>query len=107
MQSSAFLPLVLKLPDSRTSVHVALYLPTHGRDAEFISELAGLQNCLDDICTKNKDAVAFIRGDSNCNEKNTNRMQLLANFLEEYSPKAHSITPPTLTLWVTASMTAS
>ena len=85
VQSSAFLPLVLKLPDTRISVHVALYLPTHGRDTDFISELASLQNCIEDICNKHKDAVVFIRGDSNCNPKNTNRMQLLAHFIEEFS----------------------
>ena len=95
VQSSAFLPLVLKLPDSRTSVHVALYLPTHGRDAEFVSELASLQNCIEDICTKHKDAVVFIRGDSNCNLRNTNRMQLLANFLEEFSLTQVPILHPT------------
>ena len=33
VQSCAFLPLVLKLPGARTSVHIALYLPTHGKDA--------------------------------------------------------------------------
>ena len=40
VQSSSFLPLILRLPDSRISVHVAIYLPTHGRDIEFLSELA-------------------------------------------------------------------
>ena len=95
VQSSAFLPLVLKLPDSRTSVHIALYLPTHGRDADFVSELASLNNCIDDICTINKDALVFIRGDSNCNAKNTNRMQLLAHFKEEFSLTQVPILHPT------------
>ena len=95
VQSSAFLPLVLKLPDSRTSVHIALYLPTHGRDADFVSELANLKNCIDDICTIHKDALVFIRGDSNCNAKNTNRMQLLAHFKEEFSLTQIPVLHPT------------
>ena len=85
VQTSAFLPLVLKLPDTRISVHVALYLPTHGRDTEFVSELAALKNCIDDIKNIHKDAAVFIRGDSNCNIKNTSRMQLLSHFIEEFS----------------------
>ena len=37
--STAFLPVVLSLPGSMPSVHVALYLPTHGQDPQFVSEL--------------------------------------------------------------------
>ena len=95
VHSSAFLPLVLKLHDTRTSVHIALYLPTHGRDAEFVSDLASLKNCIDDICTIHKDALVFIRGDSNCNQKNTNRMQLLAHFKEEFSLSQVPVSHPT------------
>ena len=42
--SSAFLPIVVAIPGSHISVHVALYLPTHGQDTEFVSELANLRN---------------------------------------------------------------
>ena len=50
--SSAFLPVILKLPGARVSVHIAIYLPTHGKDAEFVSELANLKNCIEDICSE-------------------------------------------------------
>ena len=45
--SSSYLPMVIILPKCRPSVHVALYLPTHGQDTEFVSEIASLRNCLD------------------------------------------------------------
>ena len=95
VQSSAFIPLILKLPETRISVHVALYLPTHGRDTEFISELATLKNCIDDIKIIHKDAAVFIRGDSNCNTKNTSRMQLLSHFIEEFSLVQVPVNHPT------------
>ena len=44
-QSTAFLPLILQLHDTRLSLHIAIYLPTHGKDPEFVSELANLKNC--------------------------------------------------------------
>ena len=69
-ESSAFLPLLLDLPGARPSVHLAIYLPTHGKDAEFISELASIKNCIDDVIRDHNDPVIFIRGDGNSNPKN-------------------------------------
>ena len=84
-QSSAFLPLVLQLPSSRVSVHIAIYLPTHGKDAEFISELAGLKNCIEEISSIYDHPLIFIRGDGNSNPKNLTRIQLLNHFMQECS----------------------
>ena len=52
VQSPAFLPLILQLPGAQTSAHIAVYLPTSGKDYEFISELANLKNCIEDIQEK-------------------------------------------------------
>ena len=38
VQTTAFTPLILRMPGVPITVHVVLYLPTHGRDAIFISE---------------------------------------------------------------------
>ena len=43
VSTSSFLPLILKLPGSQLSIHIALYLPTHGKDSQFLSELANLK----------------------------------------------------------------
>ena len=68
--SSSFLPLLLKLPGAKTSVHIAIYLPTHGKDPEYISELASLKNCIDELVSLHDDLLIFIRGDGNTNRKN-------------------------------------
>ena len=95
VQSSAILPIILKLPRSRVSVHVALYLPTHGKDAEFVAELANLKNCLDELTNLYQDPIVFIRGDANSNPKNITRYQLLKYFISEFSLAQVSIDHPT------------
>ena len=45
----SFQPIILKLPDCQVSVHFSIYLPTSGKDSDFISELANLRNCLEDV----------------------------------------------------------
>ena len=94
-QSSSFLPIILKLPGSKTSIHVALYFPTHGKDAEFISEMANLKNCLDDLACLYHDPVIYIRGDGNSNPRNEKRYQLLQHFINRSSLKQVEITHPT------------
>ena len=93
--TSAFLPLILKLPGTRISVHIALYLPTHGKDTEFISELASLKNCIDEILAKYNYPLIFIRGDGNCNPKNIPRSQVWQHFMHEYGLHRVIITHPT------------
>ena len=94
-ESSAFLPLLLDLPGARPSVHLAIYLPTHGKDAEFISELASIKNCIDDVLRDHNDPVIFIRGDGNSNPKNLKRYQVLDHFLKYYSLTQVEICHPT------------
>ena len=83
VQSSAFLPIVLQLPGAEISVHLALYLPTSGKEYEFVSELANLKNCLEDLRNKYVNPVIFIRGDANSNPKNISRHSLLSRFIRE------------------------
>ena len=93
--SSAFQPIILKLPGCRISAHVAIYLPTAGKDSEFISELADLQNCLEEIIIVYNDPVIYIRGDGNVNEKNTRRVSLLKHFIRNFNFKQIKIIHPT------------
>ena len=65
VQSSAILPVVLQLPGARTSVHIAVYLPTSGKEYEFISELASLKICIEELQGKHGNPVIFLRGDAN------------------------------------------
>ena len=94
-QSSAFLPLILRLPGVRVSVHIVLYLPTHGKDPEFISELASLKNCIDELFSLHGNLAVFIRGDGNSNPKNHTRYQVLQHFIQDYSLSQVAIHHPT------------
>ena len=93
--SSAFLPVILKLPGARLSIHIAIYLPTHGKDPEFISELASLKNCIDELISTHDNPIIFIRGDGNCNPKNHTRFQVLDHFIKDYKLTKVLIEHPT------------
>ena len=93
--SSAILPLLLKLPERKASVHIAIYLPTHGKDVEFLEQLSNLQLCIDDIKSSHNDPIIFVRGDGNCNEKNVTRCLALQSFIQRNRMQAVQITHPT------------
>ena len=82
--TTAFLPIVIKMPGLETSVHIAVYLPTHSKDSEFVSDMADLRNCLDDLTAQHSDPVIYIRGDGNVNRNNTARVVLLQQLLSDY-----------------------
>ena len=84
-QSSAVLPLVIQLPGAKISAHIAVYLPTSGKDAEFVTELATLQNCIDELDNIYNSPIIFVRGDFNVNRKNSTRVGLLQSFITKYS----------------------
>ena len=83
--SSAYLPILLVVPGCRPSVHVALYLPTHGKDVEFVSVFASLMTCLDSLINTYSDLCIYLRGDGNVNLKNKNRVTLLNSLMEQFS----------------------
>ena len=83
--STAFLPVVFTMPGLQTSIHLTVYLPTHGRENDFISDLAELRNCLDELDARFPDHVLFVRGDSNVNSNNKSRVVLLQQFLQDYN----------------------
>ena len=83
--SSSFLPIVLQIPNLRTSVHIALYLPTAGQDSQYIAELAMLRNALDSFSLKYSDPIFFLRGDANSSKKNKFRHALFTGFCKDYN----------------------
>ena len=95
VQTSAILPLILQLPGTKPSVHIGLYLPTSGKDYEFVTELASLTNCLEELIDLYDDPIVFIRGDGNSNPKNTLRFSLLTRFISEHSLRQINISHPT------------
>ena len=84
VKTQSFLPVILKLTNFQISVHIALYLPTHSKDTKFISDLAELGICIEELTNSYPEAVFYIRGDGNVNSKNVNRVALLEHFLEKF-----------------------
>ena len=63
--SPAFLPLIIDIPNTVTSIHVAVYLPTAGKEAEYLAALANLKANLEELIVKYPSSPFFIRGDEN------------------------------------------
>ena len=87
---SAFQPIIFKPPGHALSVQVAVYLPTQGKENEFVNSIAKLSLCLDQLSEQHLEAVFCLRGDFNVNEKNKRRQALLKHLCTEHALK---ITP--------------
>ena len=84
IDSAAYLPVILNIPGVQTSIHVALYLPTSGKETEFISELASLKVTLEELTIKYPDSAIFVRGDANSSKNNINRSIFLKKFCQDF-----------------------
>ena len=93
--SSAFLPIILQIPNIKTSIHVALYLPTAGQDTEFLAEVAKLRVSLDELLIKFPDSVIYLRGDANSSKTNKFRDLIFSTFCKDYCLKRVQIKHPT------------
>ena len=85
-QSSRILPIILDVPGLQTSAHINIYLPTAGRENEFVDELATLQNTIEDISEKYPAAIIYIRGDANAcvsGRTNNKRDGIFKHFCDE------------------------
>ena len=85
--TSAFTAIVLQIPGYQVSIHIVCYLPTAGREQDFVSELTNLRICLEDLTEQYPSAILYMRGDSNVNKNNRNRVILLKQFLLKFSLK--------------------
>ena len=84
--TSRVLAIVLEKPGMETSIHITVYLPTAGKDADFARELSILQEAIDHIIEKYSDSQIFIRGDANASiacRNNNKRDSLFKHFLDE------------------------
>ena len=92
--SPAFLPILFSPPGSPISIHIALYLPTSGREDDFLEHLSHLKACIDELSETYKDSLIYIRGDGNVNRNNTERFKIFSSFLSSsnlrYVPTNHT-----------------
>ena len=93
--SSSILPIIFSPPGYQTSIHITIYLPTAGKDAEFVEELVKLDDCVENLLATHLDAVLSIRGDANVNPSNENRLRILENFCEKWNLTSSPVNHPT------------
>ena len=91
VSSSAFLPLIYDPPSSPLSIHIAVYLPTLGKESSFFEELAKLSDCIDELNNIHGDPLVYIRGDLNVSNKNLKRLDMLNYFCSEHKLSQASI----------------
>ena len=94
-QSACLAAILLNIPGYCITAHVAIYLPTSGQETQFISALASLDSCLEDLLNKHQDLQLFLRGDANVNPKNTQRASIFQHFLSKFSLLRVHIDHPT------------
>ena len=93
--TSSYLPIIVEIPGFRTSIHIAVYLPTAGQDSQYMEDLAKLGNTIEDFYLKYQNPVIFIRGDANSSSKNNFRKTLFVNFCRDNNLTRLSINHPT------------
>ena len=94
-ESPAILPISLSIPGVSPSIHTCIYLPTHGRDNDFLQEISNLKCFLHTISAQHSDHTVCLRGDKNANKKNTTRCNLITNIFTEFSINEVYIEHPT------------
>ena len=88
--SSRVLVFVLDKPGYQVTVHITIYLPTAGKDPEYIGELAVLEDTIDIVSEQYPDSIVYIHGDANSSptiRQNNKRDELFAFFLENNNLK--------------------
>ena len=92
-ETHSFLAILFQPPDSPPSLHVSLYLPTSGKEAEFVAEVTKLRIFLEDFSESQPRSLVFIRGDANVNFNNKPRVKIFKNFMNScalrYVPIQH------------------
>ena len=82
--TSSVLPILLSPPRYTTTAHVTVYLPTSGKDSEFVTALSALEATITDIL-ENHSCPLYLRGDFNVNPNNVTRCDLLRSFCEKFA----------------------
>ena len=83
--TSSFLTLLFNPPDATPSIHITVYLPTSGREDDFMNETVKLYDHLHDMTSKYPEHCIFLRGDANVNQKNTTRLRVLNSLCSKFN----------------------
>ena len=82
--STSFLFIVLDIPGTQPSIHGAVYLPTAGKEVEYMSDLAKIKTTIEDLKVKHPEALLFLRGDANSSKAHKWRSSLFSDFCYEF-----------------------
>ena len=74
--SPSMQPIIFSPPGALPSIHIAVYLPTAGRDTEYVEELSHLQHLLSHFSSVYPRFPVYVRGDMNTNPKNKMRKNI-------------------------------
>ena len=83
--SSSLLPIVFTPPNQVPAILLTIYLPTAGKDVEYVEEITNLNNLVYDLIEKYPDAMLFLRGDANANPKDTKRVDSIKKLCDDWS----------------------
>ena len=92
--STSLLPILLAIPGVAPSVHIALYLPTSGKEAEFVSALAALEASIEQIKEDYRCPI-YLRGDCNVNPNNRSRLTIFKHFCSKHKLFSLDLNHPT------------
>ena len=80
--SSSFISVLFSPDNLLPSVHIGVYLPTSGREGEWLASLSELEEHIADIAERFDPFSLFLRGDFNCKSKNHTRIPYLEAFIQ-------------------------
>ena len=95
VETSSFLPIVFEPPDLPTTIHIAVYLPTLGKESEFLSELSSLDVCIKDLKEEYSNSQIYLRGDFNVSKTNLGRTSLLNHLCASHGLAQVQVDHPT------------
>ena len=85
VDTPAILPILIQIPNFQPSIHICVYLPTAGKESEFLIDLSKLDVLLDDLEIKFSNPPVFIQGDANSRRTNAKRHALLTSFCSNHN----------------------
>ena len=79
-ETPSFIAILFHPSTSKPTIHISLYLPTSGKEAEFVEEITKLRIFIDNLLDSHPDHLIYIRGDSNVNPNNGVRVSIFNDF---------------------------
>ena len=93
--SPSFVSVLLSLPGVLPSIHTAVYLPTAGKDGDWVATLLELEQHVIENFSKHGNIAIFVRGDFNASSKNKTRSLLFSSFIRRLDLTRLSLPHPT------------